>query len=91
MENVSLSRPRNPDLAVSELQVSDFPKHLLDMLDAVSHARGDKSRRALVIDIVEAWAEKKAREWIVIDRVLGDAVVPAIPELIGRALLEQRS
>lgn len=71
MEHVSLSRPRNPDSTASELQVSDFPRHLLDMLDAVSHARGEKSRRALVLEIVEAWAEQKAREWMVIDRVLG--------------------
>lgn len=70
-ESAMLSRARNPDLPTSELRVDDVPKELLDMLDAVSLARGDKSRRLLVIEVLTEYAKNKAREWTLIERVMG--------------------
>ncbi len=58
-----------------------FPKPVIDFLDGVSHARGDKSRGPLVIEILEAWVRAKAREMIVVERVVGGN--PAIRELAG--------
>ena len=71
MTDSALSRARNPDLPTSELRIDDVPKELLDMLDAVSLARGDKSRRSLVIEVLSEYARIKAREWTLIERVMG--------------------
>lgn len=77
----SLSRARNPNLEITELRVDAFPKPVIDFLDGVSHARGDKSRGPLVIEILEAWVRAKAREMIVVERVVGGN--PALRELAG--------
>jgi hypothetical protein len=73
MSELSLSRARNPDLQTSELRIEDVPKRLLDMLDACSlDADGRSGRKALVISILEAWAQKEARKHILISRIVGD-------------------
>lgn len=65
------SRARNPDLPTSQLRVDDVPKWVLDMLDAVSMADGEKFRGPLVIAILEAWARKEARKHTLIARIVG--------------------
>ena len=80
-ERPAMSRPRNPDRPTTELVVSNFPKTVIDMLDAVSGNRGDKSRAPLVIEILEAWAAKEARKCIVVQRVIGSNA--ALLELAG--------
>lgn len=69
--DTEFSRARNPDLPTSDLRVDGVPKELLDMLDAVSMARGEKSRGPLVIEILTSFAQKKALEWTLIERVIG--------------------
>ena len=76
----SLSRARNPSLEVTELRVDGFPKSVINFLDGISAARGQK-RGALVTEILEAWVCEKAREMIVVERVVGGN--PAIRELAG--------
>ena len=58
------------------------------MLDAVSLARGDKSRRLLVIEVLSEFARMKAREWTLIQRLMGSN--QAVQELAGMELEERR-
>ena len=74
----SMSRARNPALDATELQVSNCPKVLVDFLDAMSLARGQKSRGPLVIEILEAWVQQRAREMVAVQRVVGN---PGVQEL----------
>ena len=71
MASPSMSRARNPDLPTSQLRVDEVPKWVLDMLDAVSMADGDKFRGPLVIAILEQWAKKEARKHTLIARIVG--------------------
>lgn len=80
MNDSLLSRPRNPDLVTTELRVENVPKALIDMLDACSAAHGGK-RGPLVIRLLEEFAAREARKWIVIQRVLGGN--STIEELAG--------
>lgn len=73
-----MSRARNPELDCTELQVSACPKVLVDFLDAMSHARGLKSRGPLVVEILEAWVRQKAREMVTVQRVVGN---PGVQDL----------
>lgn len=77
----ALSRARNPDRPNTELLVSGFPKEVIDMLDAVAHSRGQKSRGPLVIEILSAWAANEARKCILVQRVVGGNA--ALLELAG--------
>jgi hypothetical protein len=80
MSEVPFSRPRNPALEATELRVNDAPKPLVDFLDGVSHARG-QTRNKLVIEILEAWVRERAREMIVVERVVGGN--PVVRDLAG--------
>ena len=68
---VPMSRARNPDLPTSQLRVDEVPKWVLDMLDAVSMADGEKFRGPLVIAILEKWARQEARKHTLIARIVG--------------------
>ena len=76
----ALSRARNPDLETTELRVNDAPKDLVNFLDGVSHARG-MTRNKLVIEVLEAWVRERAREMILVERVVGGN--PVLRELAG--------
>lgn len=84
-----MSRPRKPDQPTSELQVSEFPRIYLDMLDARAQARGLKFRRDLVLEIFDDWAKKQAAEWMLMERICGSN--PAFRELAAQALEERKS
>jgi hypothetical protein len=71
MSDLSMSRARNPDLPTSQLRVDEVPKWVLDMLDAVSMAEGEKYRGPLVIAILEKWAKQEARKHTLIARIVG--------------------
>ena len=75
-----MSRARNPELDTTELRVNDAPKALVDFLDGVSHARG-MPRNKLVIEVIEAWVRERAREMILVERVVGGN--PVVRELAG--------
>lgn len=55
------------DKTTSELR-GDVPRSIVDVLDAVSHARR-KSRFELVVEILEAWRDQQMREVIAVTRV----------------------
>lgn len=80
MSDVSFSRPRNPALDSTEIRVADAPLALVNFLDGVSHARGI-ARNKLVIEILEAWVRERAREMIVVERVVGGN--PVVRDLAG--------
>lgn len=46
----------------------EIPRDLVDVIDAVSAARGT-SRRQMVIDVLHAWASERVHEATVIMRV----------------------
>jgi hypothetical protein len=69
-EKAAFSRPRNPARPVTELRVDGVPKELIDMLDAVSFARGDRSRAVLVIELLQQWSDRKAHEWSLIQSIV---------------------
>lgn len=57
----------------------DCPRWVLNTLDAVSMARGEKSRAALVNEILEGWAQKKRHEAMLVHRVAGGNPTDAEP------------
>jgi hypothetical protein len=49
----------------------DCPRWILNVLDAVSMARGDKARTALVVEILGEYAKRKSHEAMLIHRLSG--------------------
>lgn len=60
--------------------MNDAPKDLVNFLDGVSHARG-MTRNKLVVEVLEAWVRERAREMILVERVVGGN--PVLRELAG--------
>ena len=69
MEVLAFSRPRNPDLPTTQLRVDAIPKVLIDVIDGIARARGE-TRSSLVIDILEQWAQLRAREITFVQRII---------------------
>ena len=61
--------------ATAELR-GECPRRIINVLDAVSMARGLGSRTALVNEILGSWAEKVLHEHHVIERVMGRNPTP---------------
>jgi hypothetical protein len=65
----------------------ECPRQIVNVLDAVSMAR-DKTRTALVNEILGAWADKVLHESMLVHRIAG--VNPALPDATGRGVQDLR-
>ena len=78
MDRPSFSRGAEP---TTELR-GECPRSIVNVLDAISMARGFPTRNALVNQILTEWVDKVLHEHSVLQRVVG--INPAGSEAAGR-------
>lgn len=47
----------------------DCPRHIVDVIDAISLARRQKNRFELIVEILEDWYQQQMREVVAVQRV----------------------
>lgn len=80
MPDAVFSRARNPDRPTTQVVIDGVPKEWVDLFDAISHARGHKSRQPILMRALERLATEAAREWTVMERVVGSNQIRLIAD-----------